>query len=64
MQRLKTHPTTTTKKKKKNERKENKQQGGTVQFAVACKVADTHTITLPKTAYIRIPSGVASPGVL
>lgn len=49
---------------KKKERKENKQQGGTMQFTAACKVADTHTIALPKTAYIRIPSGVAGPGVL
>lgn len=35
-----------------------------MQFAVACKAADTHTIALPKTAYIRIPSGVAGSGVL
>lgn len=32
-------------------------------FAVARKVTDKHTITLPKRAYIRIPSGVASPVV-
>lgn len=36
---------------------------GSHNFAVACKVADKHTITLPKRAYIRIPSGVASPVV-
>lgn len=35
-----------------------------MQFAVACKVTETHTIALPKTAYIRIPSGVAGSSVL
>lgn len=43
---------------------EKTQPGGTLQFAVACKLADKHTITFPKRAYIRLPSGAAGPGVL